>query len=210
MKIIIGQDPYSARQRNYCAYKISVPNNDFPKYNEVIQGNNLNAIRTAVAFVPLFIQPINPCSIISYRRVLSVCVGAEMAVEMLIEVRKLTNILLYDIVGNRDSRVHTEFSEYLTTDDEKIITEPFTGKENSPDDDINLSPDQTEVLSETVRQLLHYPKIRVDDRANYLELREFLGRLLEIFKWDIYERDTLGFFNEDKQQYTKLRHYAFV
>lgn len=125
-------------------------------------------------------------------------------------VRKFTNILLRDIVGNRDSRVHKEFSEYLTTDDEKIITEHFTGKENFPDDDINLSPDQTEMLSEAIRQGLHYPKIRVGGRANYLELREFLGRLLEIFKWDIYERDTLGFFNEDKQQYTKLGHYAFV
>lgn len=125
-------------------------------------------------------------------------------------VRKFTNILLRDIVGNRNSRVHKEFSEYLTMDDEKIITEHFTGKENSPDDDINLSPDQTEMLSEAIRQGLHYPKIRVGGRANYLELREFLGRLLEIFKWDIYERDTLGFFNEDKQQYTKLGHYAFV
>lgn len=125
-------------------------------------------------------------------------------------VRKFTNILLRDIVGNRDSRVHKEFSEYLTTDDEKIITEHFAGKENSPDDDINLSPDQTEMLSEAIRKGLHYPKIRVGGRANYCELREFLGRLLEIFKWDIYERDTLGFFNEDKKQYTKLGHYAFV
>lgn len=124
--------------------------------------------------------------------------------------RKFTNILLRDIVGNRDSRVHKEFSKYLTTDDEKIITEHFTGKENIPDDDINLSPDQTEMLSEAIRQGLHYPKIRVGGRANYSELREFLGKLLEIFKWDVYERDTLGFFNEDKQQYTKLGHYAFV
>lgn len=85
MKIIIGQDPYPARQRNYCPYIISVPNNDFPKYNNVIQGNNLNAIRTAVAFVPLFIRPIDPFNIISYRRVLSLCVGPEMAVEMLTE-----------------------------------------------------------------------------------------------------------------------------
>ena len=125
-------------------------------------------------------------------------------------VRKFTNILLRDIVGNRDSRVHREFSECLSDDDEKIITEHFTGKENSPDDDINLSPDQTEMLSKAIRQGLHYPKIRVGGRANYLELRDFLGKLLEIFKWDVYERDTLGFFNEDKQQYTKLGHYAFV
>lgn len=85
MRIIIGQDPYPARQGNYCPYEISVPNDDFRKYNEVIQGNNLNAIRTAVAFVPLFIQPINLFKIISYRRVLSLCVGARRAVEMLTE-----------------------------------------------------------------------------------------------------------------------------
>lgn len=88
MKIIIGQDPYPARQKNYRPFRISVPNNDFPKYNEVIRGNNLNDIQTVVAFVPLFIQPINPFNIISYRRVLSLCVGTEMAVEMLTESRR--------------------------------------------------------------------------------------------------------------------------
>ncbi len=125
-------------------------------------------------------------------------------------VRKFTNILLRDIVKKRYSLVHKEFSDYLSEDDEKIITEHFTNKENGPDDDINLSPDQTERLSEEIRHGLHYPSIRVGGRANYNELREFLEKLLEIFKWDVYERDTLGFFNEDKQQYTKLGHYAFV
>ena len=33
---------------------------------------------------------------------------------------------------------------------------------------------------------------------------------MEIFKRDVYERNTLGFFKEDKQQYNKLGHYAFV
>lgn len=60
---------------------------------------------------------------------------------------------------------------YLTINDEKIIIEHLTGKENSPDDGINLSPDQTEMLSESIRQGLHYPKIRVGGRANYLELK---------------------------------------
>lgn len=89
MKIIIGQDPYPAGQEYYRPYSITVPNNDFSKYNEVIRGNNPNdipdEIQTVVAFVPLFIQPIDPYRIISYRRVLSVCVGARRAVEMLTE-----------------------------------------------------------------------------------------------------------------------------
>ncbi len=99
MKIIIGQDPYPARQGNYRPFNISVPNNDFPKYNDVIRYNNLNdipdEIQTVVAFVPLFIQPIDPYSIISYRRVLSVCVGARRAVEMLTESQTII-----DAAGN--------------------------------------------------------------------------------------------------------------
>lgn len=125
-------------------------------------------------------------------------------------MRKFANILLKDIVNERDSRVHQEFKSLLSKEDEHLIADNFTKKDNAPDDDINLSPDQTERLADEIRSGLHYPIIRIGGRANYSELLEFLERLCEIFKWDVYEKDTLGFFNPQTQKFSKLAHYAFV
>lgn len=125
-------------------------------------------------------------------------------------MRKFANILLRDIVNERDSRVHQEFKSLLSKEDEHLIADNFTKKDNAPDDDINLSPDQTERLADEIRSGLHYPIIRIGGRANYSELLEFLERLCEIFKWDVYEKDTLGFFNPQTQKFSKLAHYAFV
>lgn len=124
--------------------------------------------------------------------------------------RKFANILLRDIVKGRDSRVRREFSEYLTPEIEDIITENFTNRENAPDDDINLTLDQTEKLAQAIRNGLKYPSINVGGSADYNRLLCFLERLLDIFKWDVYESSTLGYYNQKKQKYTKLSHYAFV
>lgn len=125
-------------------------------------------------------------------------------------VRKFTNILLRDIVKARDSRVRREFSEYITPEIERVITENFAERENAPDDDINLTLDQTEKLAQAIREGLKYPAINVGGSADYKVLLHFLEKLLDVFKWDVYERSTLGFYNQEKQKYTKLSHYAFV
>ena len=125
-------------------------------------------------------------------------------------MRKFANILLKDIVKGRNSRVHQEFQDFLSAEDERIITELFEKKESTLDDDINLSLDQTELLAQEIRRGLHYPAIRVDGTAKYNELYSFLDKLRVIFKWDTYEKDTLGFYNSKTQKYSKLAHYTFV
>ena len=52
--------------------------------------------------------------------------------------------------------------------------------------------------------------IRIGGKADYNELRNFLERLCDIFKWETYEYDTLGFQNKSSGAHTKLSHYAFV
>lgn len=87
-----------------------------------------------------------------------------------------------------------EFSDVLSPEDEAAIAAAFAGREHSLDDDINLSLDQTERLAREIRSgRLHYPAIRIGGRADYNELRNFLERLCDIFKWETYENDTLGF-----------------
>ena len=126
-------------------------------------------------------------------------------------IRKVANILLKDIVSGRASRVKKEFSDVLSPEDEAAIAAAFAGREHSLDDDINLSLDQTERLAREIRSgRLHYPAIRIGGKADYNELRNFLERLCDIFKWETYEYDTLGFQNKSSGAHTKLSHYAFV
>ena len=126
-------------------------------------------------------------------------------------IRKVANILLKDIVSGRASRVKKEFSDVLSPEDEAAIAAAFAGREHSLDDDINLSLDQTERLAREIRSgRLHYPAIRIGSKADYNELRSFLERLCDIFKWETYEYDTLGFQNKSSGAHTKLSHYAFV
>lgn len=126
-------------------------------------------------------------------------------------IRKVANILLKDIVSGRVSRVKKEFSDVLSPEDEAAIVAAFAGREHSLDDDINLSLDQTERLAREIRSgRLHYPAIRIGGKADYNELRNFLERLCDIFKWETYEYDTLGFRNKSSGAHTKLSHYAFV
>lgn len=126
-------------------------------------------------------------------------------------IRKVANILLKDIVSGRASRVKKEFSDVLSPEDEAAIVAAFAGRKHSLDDDINLSLDQTERLAREIRSgRLHYPAIRIGGKADYNELRNFLERLCDIFKWETYEYDTLGFRNKSSGAHTKLSHYAFV
>ena len=125
-------------------------------------------------------------------------------------VRKFSNILLKDIVNERESRVRKEFAEYLNPEIEKKILERFYDKDNPMDEDITLSVDQTETLQDRIRGGLHYPSIHIGGRANYNELYNFLVELCDIFKWETYEMDTLGFRNKDTGELSRLKHYAFV
>ena len=78
------------------------------------------------------------------------------------------------------------------------------------DEDITLSVDQTEKLQDRIRAGLHYPSIHIGGKANYTELYNFLVELCEIFKWETYEMDTLGYRNKESNDLTRLKHYAFV
>ena len=66
--------------------------------------------------------------------------------ESYIMMRKFGLVLLKDIMEERDSLVHREFSDLLTADDEIAIREKFKSSATLPDDDINTSVDQTKKL----------------------------------------------------------------
>lgn len=111
--------------------------------------------------------------------------------ESYVMMRKFGLILLRDIMEERDSLVHREFSDFLTPTDEQSIREKFKTSPTLPDDDINTSVDQTKKLIQAIRDGLSYPDCP-NGTFKYSDVIEFLNKLAEVFDWETYEKSSLG------------------
>ena len=120
-------------------------------------------------------------------------------------MRKIGLILLRDILKDRHSVIRDEFNSFLDDHKIKIIKSHFdkrTEDNSNPDDDINISLDQTQNLVLAIKNGLKYPEL-VNNKVDYNDLVSFLKKLSVIFKWDIYEPKTLGYKN-------KIEYYANI
>lgn len=121
-------------------------------------------------------------------------------------MRKTSLILLRDIMKDRQSVVREQFNSVLNEESIAKIKSHFTdttAKKAEPDDDINVSPDQTERLVYAINEEgLKYPDL-VNGNVEYNDLRDFLWKLNDVFKWSIYEKKTLGNGN-------KINYYAVI
>lgn len=107
-------------------------------------------------------------------------------------MRKFAIILVRDIIKGSNSAVKHEFAEYLEHGVEEQIRRAFNDRRNNIDDDINISVDQTENLSQAISGGLCYPSLDTNSFISHDVLMEFLNKLCAIFKWDKYEKETLG------------------
>lgn len=107
-------------------------------------------------------------------------------------MRKFGLILAKDILKDRNSRVFREFVPLLDQDKIMRIKKAFEGKLFKPNDDITISSDQRENLYQAIRNGMEYPDIEEGRGADYKETLAFMNRMLKIFKWDVYEKGTLG------------------
>ena len=124
-------------------------------------------------------------------------------------MRKFGLILAKDILRGRTSRVVLEFSHELTPEIIETIKAAFQESPFMPDDDITVSSDQRESLYEAIRDGLEYPELNEHNSADYHETKRFMLRLLKIFKWDKYERGTLGKKNLDGE-FSMLSWYVVI
>lgn len=125
-------------------------------------------------------------------------------------MRKFMNILLGDIVKGRNSYLLKQFSSFLTYQDIIKIRNDFDGRAETLDDDINVSYDQNEALRQAILEGMEYPDYLPGRGIDYSVLYNFLVDMCGVFKWQVYESDTLGYYNESKRCYSKLRKYAFL
>lgn len=123
--------------------------------------------------------------------------------ESYVMMRKFGLILLRDIMNGNDSLVKREFKDILSPDVEQQIKDAFSQSAVSPDDDINISIDQTQRLRHAIiHENLQYPPCR-NGKFDYNEVKDFLEKLSSVYKWDKYEKPTLGNPN-------KCRRYAVI
>ena len=125
-------------------------------------------------------------------------------------MRKFALILLRDITKGRDSLVHKEFAPFLQEGDEAKIKANFEEKSTKPDDDINVSVDQTKNLTTAIAKGMHYPVLDANGNVSYDDLMDFLERMCRIFKWEKYERQTLGRVSKKTGKHGMLRWYAVI
>jgi len=123
-------------------------------------------------------------------------------------MRKFAIILLRDIVTNNDGVVRRTFEDFITPAIIAKIKVAF--KKQSPDDDINVSVDQTQNLHQAIAKGLEYPKLKQDGSVDYRQLMEFLEKLCEIFKWEKYEPSTLGKRSKETNKHGMLRWYGVI
>jgi hypothetical protein len=108
---------------------------------------------------------------------------------------------------DNNSLVRQSFSDLVTPADAECIKEKFKDPIALPDDDINISADQTKNLIIAIRNGLEYPKM-VNGEFVYKDVVGFLEKLCTIFKWEKYEYSTLGKVTDGVHK--KLRWYAVI
>lgn len=127
--------------------------------------------------------------------------------ESYVMMRKFGLILLRDIMTDNNSLVRQSFSKLITSDDAMRIKKNFNDAIALPDDDINISSDQTRNLIIAIKKGLEYPRM-VGGKFVYEDVVKFLETLCTIFKWEKYEYSTLGKVTDGVHR--KLRWYAVI
>lgn len=106
-------------------------------------------------------------------------------------LRKFGLIYIRDLAAGENSPITQKFDEYITNKQKQRILENFPIENTS--DDITISYDQASNLHDAIVQGLCYPQLTVeDDEVDFEAVVAFMMQLRRLFKWDIYEKDTLG------------------
>lgn len=136
------------------------------------------------------------------------CLDAETEEDYAL-MRKIALILMRDVVKGNTSTVTDVFAPILTTEASDAIKGHFGRGRTS--DDITLSYDQWESLTDAIENgNLVYPTLGTDDSVDFTILVGFLARLRTIFKWDVYEKNTLGRLDSSGSPLGVLEWYATI
>ena len=115
-------------------------------------------------------------------------------------LRKFALILTRDLATGVTTPITQTFDAYLNPSKIREILKHFP--EDKTNDDITLSYDQYDNLKDLISDPVYgkYPELTgEDDEADFEEVVDFLLRLRRVFKWEIYEKETLGSLGQLRQ-----------
>lgn len=108
-------------------------------------------------------------------------------------MRKMATTIIDELKEGTTSVVTDSFSEELTDEAKVKITKKYKDIELSQG--INITPDQTVILKEFIKNGGSYPKRLPNGYFDWDSTLYFLNQLAKIFKWDVYEHSSIGRLN---------------
>ena len=106
-------------------------------------------------------------------------------------LRKFGLIYTRDLATGDVTPITESFDKYVNEEQKQNIIDNFPIERTS--DDITLSYDQAENLRDAIANGLSYPILSgANDEVDFEKLVDFMMKLRKIFKWDIYEKQTIG------------------
>lgn len=121
-------------------------------------------------------------------------------------IRKISTILIDDIKSDSNTLIKETFSEHINDNDINELKDIY--KDIDVSESFNTTPDQTyKIRKEILEDSLEYPKMK-NGKFDKEDVKNFLKKLAEIYKWEIYEKTTLGKRNKQTNQLCSLPYYA--
>ena len=106
-------------------------------------------------------------------------------------LRKFGLIYARDLATGDVTPITQTIDKYVNEKQKQRIKENFPIEKTN--EDITLSYDQAENLHDAIVRGMTYPKLSGEnDEVDFDELVDFMWKLRSLFKWDIYEKKTIG------------------
>lgn len=118
-------------------------------------------------------------------------------------LRKFALILINDYAKGENTPITQMFEEYVDERKKNGIKTNFP--EEKTNEDITLSFDQSANLKKVIERGYEYPKlIGNTDEVDFEEVVSFLKLLSRVYRWDIYEKETIGKSGEVLRWYANI------
>jgi hypothetical protein len=122
-------------------------------------------------------------------------------------MRKAAMIMLDDLAKGETSLVTKTLMSVASRDQIARIKQNL---EKLPKyDGIDVSPDQHINLSQFVENGAKYPDL-VNGAVDYDDVVMFLNKLGDVFKWQVYEKKTLGYYDQQASNYSHISWYSII
>ena len=120
-------------------------------------------------------------------------------------MRKVGTAIIDDIKNNNDSVIVKAFSKQIDSNNIEKIKEIY--KDVDVNNRVNTTPDQYMNIKKAVETGLVYPKL-IHGKFDLETTKQFLDYIGYIFKWDVYEKSTLGKLSRNDKTLCSIPYYA--